>query len=96
MERCSGVPPSRPRGCGDICLDDDRPLALLVRGIPEIDETAAEFCLWRANRLEDFLRFYLSIFFEVSEAIYERHVVGVVFLDVAKSFDKGYFFLRGP
>ena len=45
-ERGSGMPPSRPRGCGDIGLDDDGPLALLVKGIPGIDETAAEFCLW--------------------------------------------------
>ena len=44
MERGSGAPPSRPRGCGDVGLDDDGPLVLLVGGIPVIDETAAEFC----------------------------------------------------
>ena len=44
-ERGSGAPPSRPRGCGDIGLDDDGHLMLLVRGILGIDETAAEFCL---------------------------------------------------
>ena len=44
VERGSGAPPSRPRGCWDVGPDNDGPLVLLVGGIPVIDETAAEFC----------------------------------------------------